>query len=175
MNDTLNIKNFIPGFTMGIVRAFISHPFEILKLNSQMNIKNVYTSLFKGLHLSVISNSIERGVQFGLFENFKKDDNLLGSSIKSSILSTSISLPYNIILLKNYVLNSTVAISNKIFYKCILLEYTRNFSGSNLFLYSYNYFKDNNVPIIYRAPLSSFIVWSITYPIDSYKNLLCLD
>jgi hypothetical protein len=173
-NDNINIKNFIPGFTMGIVRAIISHPFEILKLKSQMNItkNNFYKNLFKGLHLSVLSNSIERGIQFGLFEKFKKNDNVLIASLKSSVLSTSISLPYNIILLRKYILTSSILIPKQIFYKSIGLEYIRNFSGSNIFLTSYNYFKNENIPIILRAPLSSCIVWLITYPIDSYKNLL---
>lgn len=173
-NDTINIKNFIPGFTMGIVRAIISHPFEMLKLKSQMNIEKIdfYKNLFKGVHLSVISNSIERGIQFGLFEKFKKNDNIITASLKSSVLSTSISLPYNIILLRKYILTSSILIPKKVFYKSVILEYVRNFSGSIIFLSSYNYLKDNNIPIICRAPLASCIVWTITYPIDSYKNLL---
>lgn len=173
-NDNINIKNFIPGFTMGIIRSIISHPFEILKLNSQMNIakNNFYKNIFKGIHLSVLSNSLERGIQFGLFENFKQNDNIIIASMKSSFLSTSISLPYNIILLRKYILTSSIFIPKKIFYKSIGLEYTRNLLGSNIFLTSYNYLKDNNISIIYRAPLSSSIVWIITYPLDSYKNLL---
>ena len=52
------INKFIPGFTMGITRAIISHPFEMLKLKSQMNItENLYKNLFKGIHLSILSNS----------------------------------------------------------------------------------------------------------------------
>ena len=34
------IKKFIPGFTMGFVRSIISHPFEMLKLKTQMNIND---------------------------------------------------------------------------------------------------------------------------------------
>ena len=30
------VKKFIPGFTMGITRAIISHPFEMMKLKTQM-------------------------------------------------------------------------------------------------------------------------------------------
>lgn len=170
-----NLNNFLPGFTMGIVRAIISHPFEMLKLKAQTTEKNkfFYKNLFKGVHYSVISNSIERGIQFGLYEKFKKNDNnIFISSVKSSLLSTSISLPYNIILLRKCILSSSIKIPQNIFYKSIGLEYTRNLSGSIIFLSSYNYLKDHNMPILLRAPIASCVVWGITYPIDSYKNKL---
>ena len=32
--------------------------------------------------------------------------------------------------------------------------------------------KDYDIPIIFRAPISSCFVWSLTYPIDTYKNIL---
>ena len=41
-------NNFIPGFTMGFIRSIISHPFEMLKLKTQMNINS---NLFKNLKL----------------------------------------------------------------------------------------------------------------------------
>jgi hypothetical protein len=41
-------KKIIPGFMMGIVRAAISHPFEIMKLKSQINYKG-----FLGLRASL--------------------------------------------------------------------------------------------------------------------------
>jgi hypothetical protein len=171
---------------MGIVRATISHPFEILKLKSQTtnniisnnNINNnninksFYKNLFKGLHYSVISNSLERGIQFGMYEKFKQNDNILMSSIKSSLISTSVSLPYNILLLKKVILSSTISVPKNILYKSAGLEYSRNLFGSTIFLSSYNYFKEHDVPILLRAPIASFFVWGITYPLDSYKNIL---
>jgi hypothetical protein len=170
--DKTKYYDFIPGFTMGIVRAIISHPFEILKLKTQINSNNNYKNLFTGLHYSIISNSIERGIQFGLYEKLRKDNNNIISSFKSSLISTSISLPYNIILLRKNIMNSNIKISKNIFIKSLLLEYSRNLSGSILFLYSYNLSKDNNYPIFIRAPFASSIVWLFTYPLDSYKNKL---
>ena len=63
-------------------------------------------------------------------------------------------------------------IPKNIFYKSAFLEYSRNLSGSILFLSSYNYLKEKELPILYRAPLSSCLVWTLTYPLDSYKNIL---
>lgn len=69
-------------------------------------------------------------------------------------------------------MKSSINISKNIFIKSFSLEYTRNLSVSILFLYSYNKLKEENYPIIIRAPLSSSFIWSLTYPIDSYKNML---
>jgi hypothetical protein len=168
-----DVKKMIPGFTMGIVRAAISHPFEMMKIKSQINYQGqFYNNLFKGIHYSVITNALERGIQFGLYEKFKLNDNNITSSAKASVISTSLSLPYNIVLLRNVVMKSTIQIPKTIFYKSALLEYTRNLSGSILFLSSYNYLKEKDVPITVRAPASSCIVWLFTYPVDSYKNIL---
>ena len=107
-----DLKKIIPGFSMGIVRAIISHPFEMMKIKSQINYKtNFYSNLFKGLHYSVLTNALERGIQFGLYEKFKLNDNNIISSSKASIISTSISFPYNVILLRNVVMKSTINIT----------------------------------------------------------------
>jgi hypothetical protein len=171
-------NKFIPGFTMGITRAIISHPFEILKLKSQMNIKdNFYKNLFKGVHLSILSNSFERGIQFYWFDKFKKKyNNDLLSSFSASLISTGITLPYNVILLKKTLLKNTDKVTKKILFKSGSLEYLRNISGSTVFLYSYNYFRsDNKYPIYISAITSSFIVWGFTYPIDNIKNQIIAE
>src|SRR6056300_1294242 len=144
------LKKIIPGFSMGIMRAIISHPFEMMKLKSQINQKeNFYKNLSKGVHYSVITNALERGIQFGLYEKFKLNDNNLNSSAKASIISTTLTLPYNILLLRNVIMNSSLIIPRKIFYKSVFLEYSRNLSGSILFLSSYNYLKEKEIPIFY--------------------------
>ena len=122
---------------MGIARAIISHPFEMMKLKSQLNQNNnFYKNLFKGMHYSIITNSLERGIQFGLYEKYKLNNNNLVSSAKASLISTILSLPYNIILLRNVVMKSSIYIPKNIFYKSIFLEYNRNLFGSVVFLYS---------------------------------------
>jgi len=165
------INKFIPGFAMGFVRSIISHPFEIMKLKTQMNIHaNFYNNLTKGLHLSIISNSLERGIQFYYFNEKYKTESAIISSIYASFISTSISLPYNIIILRSTILNLNTNINYKILIKSGTLEYSRNLIGSSLFLYLYQSFKDKQQPIYVSSILSSIIVWSITYPVDNIKN-----
>ena len=168
------VNKFIPGFTMGFIRSIISHPFEMLKLKTQMNINNnLFKNLFKGIHLSILSNSFERGIQFYYFEDIKKKtNNILLSSVYASLISTTISLPYNVILLKKNILNKSIIINKNILFKSASLEYSRNLSGSSIFLYSYNKLKEFNYPIYFCSILSSTIVWTLTYPIDNIKNQL---
>ena len=167
------IKLFIPGVSMGIVRAAISHPFEIMKLKSQINQSDhFYKNIFKGIHYSIGVNALERGIQFGLYEKFKLNDNNITSAGKASIISTCISFPYNIVLLRHVVMKTNVKIDRRIFIKSASLEYARNLGGSVLFLSSYNFLKEKDTPIFLRAPLSSWAVWLATYPIDSYKNII---
>ena len=108
---------------MGDVRATILHSLETMKLKSQIN-QNVifYENLFKEIHYSIISNSLERGIQFGLYEKFKLNDGNLVSSTKVSLISTTVSFPYNVILLRNVVMNSLINISKSILYKSLGLD-----------------------------------------------------
>jgi hypothetical protein len=157
---------------MGAVRACISHPFEVMKLKSQINQRQFfYSNLFKGVQYSIASNALERGIQFGLYEKLKINNTNIASSAKAGIISTTISLPYNIFMLRNIVMRTSTAISPKLFATSAGLEYVRNLSGSTLFLYTYNFLKERDVPIVYRAPLTSCVVWGLTYPLDSYKNI----
>ena len=170
-NKFTELKKFIPGFTMGIVRSIISHPFEMLKLKTQMGQNtNIFKNLFSGLHLSILSTSIERGIQFYYFDKFKKTHSTIISSLYSSFISTSITLPYNVVLLKKNILNSDYNISKQTLIKSGSLEYGRNLSGSTIFLYTYDTFKQKNIPFQISGVLSSIIVWSLTYPIDNIKN-----
>jgi hypothetical protein len=172
-NIDLEIKKIVPGFTMGIVRAAISHPFEMLKLKSQMGISSgFYNSLHKGIHLSILSNSLERGIQFYYFEKFKtQEKTIFNSALFSSLISTSISLPYNITLLRRNVLEEkSNTISSKVIVKAGSLEYNRNIIGSTMFLYTYDNLKSFGFPIYVCSILTSALVWMTTYPIDNIKN-----
>jgi len=167
MDDYLN---FIPGFCMGVSRSIISHPFEILKIKSQLNIHKKI-NLFKGIHYSIIASGLERGCQFYLYDYFRKnnDSNFL-SSCKSSSLSTFIGIPYNFFIVNKSVTNQKVNFTINNLTKTIPLEYSRCFLGSTIFLYTYNGLKDNDVPLWLSAFCGTSAVWGLTYPIDNIRN-----
>lgn len=166
------MKLFAPGFSMGVVRSIISHPFEMMKLKAQMGIQeNFHKDLFRGLHWSIITNSMERGIQFYYFNKLKETHGNLLSSLYSSLVSTSLSLPYNIVLLRKNILNASFGVDKKRLIQSALLEYKRNLSGSTIFLYSYETLKnDLNIHFQVAGVLSGIIVWCLTYPIDNIKN-----
>lgn len=166
----VTINTFIPGFAMGITRALVSHPFEILKIKSQLNVKN-NISLLKGIQYSLLASGIERGIQFGLYDFFKNnnDTNLI-SSLKASSLSTFISIPYNFYIVNKSVVNQKFKFNISNLSKTIPLEYLRSYMGSAIFLYSYNELKDNNIPLWLSAFGGTTAVWGLTYPIDNIRN-----
>lgn len=172
-----DFKQLLPGFTMGLTRAAISHPFEILKIQSQIGVKNKFDkTLFRGIGYSLAANSMERGIQFYFFNKFKKEnDSRLVSSLKSSLISTGISFPYNIILLKRVVSNNSQGFNKNIFVKSCSLEYSRNLIGSTLFLYSYDFYKTQTNLFFIPPVLATTNVWLITYPIDTIKNKIIND
>lgn len=166
----LSFKSFIPGFMMGMTRALVSHPFEILKIKSQLNSRKKIP-LFRGLHYSLLASGTERGVQFGLYDFFKtSEDSNLVSSLKASALSTCIGVPYNFYIVNRSVMNRPVELAMSSLNKIIPLEYSRSFMGSVIFLYTYNRLKDNDCPLWLSAFGGTSAVWSLTYPIDNIRN-----
>jgi len=164
-----DLYDFLPGFLMGISRSIVSHPFEILKIKSQLGISKKIP-IFSGLQYSLLASGIERGIQFYFYDYFRKDESNLSASLKSSVLSTCISLPYNYTLIRKSILDTTHKIVRANAHKCFALEYTRSLTGSFLFMYSYNRFKEEKLPSWLCAFGGTSVVWSITYPIDTFRN-----
>ena len=155
---------------MGVTRSIISHPFEIMKIKTQLKVnKNI--NLFAGLHYSIIASGLERGTQFYLYDFFRSngDSNFL-SACKSSALSTIIGIPYNFLMVNKSVSNKKIGLTLNKLYKTIPLEYSRCFLGSSIFLYTYNELKQNNIPMWLSAFGGTTIVWGVTYPIDNIRN-----
>ena len=163
-------ESFIPGFAMGLTRALVSHPFEILKIKSQLGITKA-VPLLKGLHYSLLASGIERGIQFGLYDFFKrKDDSNLVSSLKASSLSTCIGVPYNFYIVNRSVVNRSFCFSPANLAKTVPLEYSRAFIGSSLFLFTYNSLRDADKAPWWAAFGGTTAAWSVTYPIDNVRN-----
>ena len=169
MND--NLKKFLPGCCMGITRSIISHPFEILKIKSQLDITN-NVKLYKGLHYSLIATGIERGIQFAAYDFFRRNDNNIISSIKSSSLSTIIALPYNFYLVNKSVINKKVNFTYDNLKKTIPIEFSRSLIGSSIFLFTYKECKEKKMPLWLSAFSGTTCSWLVMYPADSMRNMI---
>ena len=100
--------DLLPGFCQGIVRVFISYPFDAVKVMSQANnqkpLENVRQHIYKnpsifyrGVGIPMITVSIDRSLQYKYFEQFKSryDPYLLGAAI--GVLSSILSVPMQFI------------------------------------------------------------------------------
>ena len=83
-NSELSFNTFIPGFAMGTTRALISHPFEILKIKSQLNVKK-NVPLF--LMLDIIACVSPIGIFLGRLANF----------INGELIGKVTSVPWSVI------------------------------------------------------------------------------
>jgi len=156
---------------MGFVKGIISHPFEVMKIRSQLRLQDLYGNLLKGISYSVIGLSMERGIQFYTFEKVKqKTNDRMYSALYSSFILSLFTFPYNVIFIRRVIDRQIRNTNYSSLVFPLLLEYSRSISGSTIFMYSYDTLNDKGTPIYISAILSTSFVWILTYPIDNIKN-----
>lgn len=164
------LQNYIPGFFMGLSRGFMSHMFEIKKINSQLQYKGEYKML-KNLHLTITKSIVERTTQFGIYNQYKDK----GGEFYSSIITSLITVPYTLMLLKhNFNVNK---VNLKITTKTgVLFAVTaKSFIGSSIFLNSYDYAVKNKINEYIISMSSTSVILCITYPVDTIVNRYLSD
>lgn len=164
------LQNYIPGFFMGLSRGFMTHMFEIKKINSQLQYKGDYKML-KNLHLTITKSVVERTTQFGIYNQYKDK----GGEFYSSIITSLITVPYTLMLLKhNFNVNK---VNLKITTKTgVLLAVTaKSFIGSSIFLNSYDYAVKHKINEYFISMCSTSVILCITYPVDTIVNRYLSD
>ena len=157
---------------MGISRSIVSHPFEILKIRSQLTVHHEIP-LFKGLPYSMFAIGFEKGVQFYSYNYFQKhSDSIFTSSCKSSVMSTCVLLPYNVYMVNHIVAKTPKYINMSLFKNIIAIEYGRCILASTIFIWSLNVVKEQKVALWFSAFVGSTLACAITYPLDHIKNKL---
>jgi hypothetical protein len=179
----MDFKEYIPGFLQGVTRVCISYPFDYIRIFLQINNKDKISTIFKtnnlysGLFIPLISVPIDRAITFRIYELLKNNNKTpLECALYPSVISSVYMTPINIINY-NYIyykqpLFITIRKSFKTnIYRGNIVELTRNMCSSTLFLMSYNYLSKNNAnyPVI-NGSISSIIMWSILYPLDTIKT-----
>jgi len=186
-----DIKSFIPGICLGITRVSISYPFDVVKVNMQKLlfkntketflylIKNDISRFYKGSSISYISVSLERSIQYYYLEKCNKIYNQYLSSFIISILTSFITIPAQVITTNIAVVNkSTISIKNIIsttnLYKGTFIEYPKNIIASSIYNGTYFYLRNKYGDNIELSPiyaiLSSSLMWSIIFPLDTLKT-----
>ena len=177
-----HIKEYIPGYLQGITRVLISYPFDYIRIFLQVNNKDNITkiintnNLYKGVSIPLLIVPIDRAITFKIYETLKskKYNNIecaLYPSILSSIYMTPINnINYNYIYYKK---NIRLTIKNSIthnIYRGNIAELTRNISSSSLFLMNYNYLSSISNNHFFNGILTSIMMWTILYPLDTIKT-----
>ena len=178
----MNIKEYIPGYLQGISRVLISYPFDYIRIFLQMNNKDTISTilksnnLYKGVSIPLFIVPIDRAISFKIYETMKKEKfNALECAIYPSILSSFYMTPINIInynyiyYKKDIYLTIKNSITNNM-YRGNIVELSRNISSSSLFLLNYNYLSSISNNHFMNGVVSTCIMWSIVYPLDTIKT-----
>ena len=137
--------------------------FEIKKLGTQLLLYSQSYN-FKNLHLSVLKSTLERTIQFGIYnKHMNKPEEAIAYS---SLGVTAVNIPYFYKIIKsNFALNPKI---NKI----RLLNYTtyiasKTLFGSFIFMYNFDYAKRNRINEYAVSFVTSTCIWYVVYPIDT--------
>jgi hypothetical protein len=192
----MNIYDFIPGVVQGVVRASISFPFEVVKIDMQLNKNNIFYTFnniikndpkkfYRGIQIPLLATGLERGFQFSIYENTKKNNSILVNSFLTSFISNTIFAPLSILTVRiiaskkdnytsliNFIKKSK---KEKNLSKGISLEITKNYLSTFTYFYIYSTLQKNTdinnyyLKTFISGVLSSVGVWTIVLPFDTIK------
>tara|TARA_Y100000741_G_C18226701_1_gene548120 strand:+ start:668 stop:1354 length:687 start_codon:yes stop_codon:yes gene_type:complete len=119
-------NHFLTGLSTGIISGLILSPCELIKCKLQMNKKikireNLNKSLFNGMSLCILRESIGLSLYFGIYEYLqkKKENSLLNGGL-CGLISWTLTYPIDIIKTKKQIDNEKIS---KIIKKMNILDY----------------------------------------------------
>jgi hypothetical protein len=192
--------DLLPGYVQGITRVMISYPFDYVRTNIQAKniplrqyLKSLpsYKLLYSGVSIPLVTVPIDRAISFKLYESLieQKVSPYVAGGI-CGITSSFINQPFNYVI-NNYITRSTI--NNPDNHANGLFTYVRNsikprdlFIGfrtelikstlaSGIYLGVYGHIRreygtDKWITIA-NAALSSIVLWTIIYPLETKKVL----
>ena len=192
----VNFYDLIPGAVQGFTRSIISYPFEVIKTDMQINnnnffkttysfIKNDPRKFYRGIGVPLTLITVERSLQFYIYENTKKNNSIFKNSFLTSAITNTIFTPFAILQVNimtskqnsytgliNFIKQSNI---KKIFSKGIYLEISKNYLSTFTYFYIYSTLQNKlNLDNFYTKTFisgvfSSLGVWGIVLPIDTIK------
>lgn len=197
MSSINDVLSFLPGLCQGIVRVFISYPFDYIRVHLQKGTypdtisvvkANNYkiTNLYRGLKYPLSIIPIDRAITLKFYEDFNKKYNPFVSSIIVSLLTCIYSVPLQCIN-TNYILDNSkqkyttfirelvLKYKTNFLFKSYFVEYCRLFLGSSIYMGLYGNLR-NMTPnekkyYIMNGIITSLVCWSILYPLDTIRVL----
>jgi hypothetical protein len=174
--------DYLPGFLQGITRVLISYPFDYFRIFKQTNQQVNYMhelknfNFYKGLSFPLFSVPFDRAITFHFYEKLKQENySSIECSLYPSIISSIYMTPINLlntnyIYLKEKPINTVFKENfNKNIFRGLFVEVLRNNLSSVVYLYTYKNLSDNfNNPFV-NGSISSFVLWTLFYPLDTIK------
>lgn len=173
--------DFLPGFVQGIVRVYISYPFDYVRTHLQVNPRSSWRdipigrNLYRGVSVPLVSVPIDRSIQFGIYERCnRRGFSQPVSSLLATMISSVYSVPMNYLQTHVIVKNAPIRWASLSF-RGYGADTSRAFLSSFLYLSTYGTLRSHipNNPYTYFlfGTISSSVVWSVAYPLDTMRVL----
>lgn len=179
--------NLIPGFLQGVSRVCVSYPFDFLKISIQSGkLKNNHEAieflkktnirnLYRGSSMIFLSVGLERSLQFYFMEKYNNTRNPYFTGFLFSIMSSIYSIPVQYINANiiSSSLNLKTILKNNNIYRGGILEISKSICCTTIYSGTYFTLRNEFGNELKYSPLysimSSFLMWTVVYPLDTIK------
>lgn len=164
-------KSFLAGFFSGVSHVVSGHPLDTIKVYSQQGLykKNMYkiSNLYRGISYPLITNSSLISLQFGIYDNLRKNNYSITTSAAGAGLCLGIlSTPIDLFKIRKQ------TFSNNIYKKPfvgILPTLYREIPANIIYFNTYYKLK-KEVSIPVAGGITGVLSWLLTYPTDVIKT-----
>ena len=174
------MDTFIPGISAGIVSSIICNPFDVLRINKQINrhIDVTIRNCFKGIGPGILAITGYWGLYFQFYENFKnRTHNIPMSAFISTCMSSTLTTPLWVIRQKAQTdkLHELPKMKFNEFYYGLIPTYILGLTFTvQIPLYEYLKSKTDNSTFntFINTSISKTVASSIFYPLDTVRVVL---
>jgi hypothetical protein len=187
------LLHLVPGFCQGLIRVFVSYPFDIVKVHMQTHPvtmidclrdfwKNDKFKFYRGSSISFCVVPVDRSLQYFMYERLNKHVNPFVSGWIVGTVSGIYNVPVQSIIsnlaltkdkpkLQMFVNTFVKENGVKHMYKGTRVEILRLAAFTSLYLGIYGYLRrrDENMPFM-NGVITSISSWLIMFPIDTMRT-----
>ncbi len=172
------MNSYLKGAISGAFGAFVSHPFDTLRIRKQEN-RILNRGLYNGVTPSIISIALEKSIVFGTYDLASRYVNTFLAGCISGFTCSFIVSPcekIKILRQQNLTYKQIISSPTSGIFNGLSATFFRETPGFGIYFSTYNYLKELN--LIENKYLSSFVYgglsgvfsWIFIYPQDRIKT-----